>query len=130
MEWTTVKPKHKRNRSGSNDSEKIRLESSVFPNRKHKSGNDNIRNPRSIQGKPEHSNRKSDRTPVNKESVSDIPDNAYCNAIKKINMALAAFPQLKESGIWTKYRVNKRHKNKCYITLPKDHHKDNVTDIN
>ena len=31
--------------------------------------------------------------------------------------------------MWTKYRVNKRHKSKCYITLPKDHHKDNVTDI-
>ena len=45
------------------------------------------------------------------------------------NMVLAAFPQLKESGMWTKYRVNKRHKNKCYITLPKNHHKDNVTNI-
>ena len=45
------------------------------------------------------------------------------------NMVLAAFPRLKESGMWTKYRVNKRHKNKCYITLPKDHHKDNVTEI-
>ena len=42
-------------------------------------------------------------------------------------MVLAAFPRLKESGMWTKYRVNKRHKNKCYITLPKDHHRDNVT---
>ena len=53
----------------------------------------------------------------------------YFNDIKMENIVLAAFPQLKESGIWTKYRVEKRHKNKCYITLPKDHHKDNVTYI-
>ena len=45
------------------------------------------------------------------------------------NMVIAAFPRLKESGMWTKYRVNKRYKHKCYNTLPKDHHKDNVTDI-
>ena len=30
MEWTTVKPKHKRIRSGSSDSEKIRLETSAL----------------------------------------------------------------------------------------------------
>ena len=32
-------------------------------------------------------------------------------------MILAAFPRLKESGMWTKYRVNKRHKNKINVTL-------------
>ena len=45
------------------------------------------------------------------------------------NMVLAAFPRLKESGMWTKYRVNKKHRNKCYLTLPKDHHKENVSNI-
>ena len=45
------------------------------------------------------------------------------------NMILAAFPRLKESGMWTKYRVNKKHKNKRYVTLPKDHHKENVSNI-
>ena len=44
-------------------------------------------------------------------------------------MVLTAFPRLKETGMWTKYRVNKRHKKKCYITLPRDHHKDNVISI-
>ena len=44
-------------------------------------------------------------------------------------MILAACPRLKESGMWTKYRVNKRHKNKCYITFPKEHYNENVSDI-
>ena len=44
-------------------------------------------------------------------------------------MILAAFPRLKESGMWTKYRVNKRHKNKCYITFPKEHYNQNVSDV-
>ena len=74
-----------------------------------------------------------DRAPFNKDSVlviiSDIQDNTYSNALKMENMILAAFPRLKESGIWTKCRVNKKHKNKCYITLPKDHHKENVSNI-
>ena len=129
MEWTTIKPKHKRNRSGSNDSEKIRLETSVSANKKHKSNDENARKIRKTQTNSE----KVERTPLNKDSViviiSDIPDNTYFNSIKMENMVLAAFPRLRESGMWTKYRVNKRHKNKCYITLPKDHHKDNVTDI-
>ena len=129
MEWTTIKPKHKRSRSGSNDSEKIRLETSVSPNKKHKSNDENARKIRKTQTNSENV----ERTPLNKDSVlviiSDIPDNTYFNSIKMENMVLAAFPRLKESGMWTKYRVNKRHKNKCYITLPKDHHKDNVTDI-
>ena len=128
MEWTTIKPKHKRSRSGSNDSEKIRLETSVSPNKKHKSSDENVRKTRKTQANSDNV----ERTSLNKDSVlviiSDIPDNTYFNSIEMEHMVLAAFPRLKESGMWTKYRVNKRHKNKCYITLPKDHHKD-VTDI-
>ena len=45
------------------------------------------------------------------------------------NMILKAFPRLKETGMWTKYRINKRHKTKCYITLPKDHFEENVTKV-
>ena len=131
MEWPPV-TKNKRNRSCSNESVRTRLETSVSPNKKHKSdkSSENVRKNRVSQGK---SNGNSERTPLNKESVlviiSDIPDNTYFNAIKMENMILASFPRLKESGMWTKYRVNKRHKNKCYVTLPKDHHKDNVADI-
>ena len=32
------------------------------------------------------------------------------------NMILTAFPRLKEIGMWTKYRVNKKHERKCYVT--------------
>ena len=42
------------------------------------------------------------------------------------NMLLKAFPKIKEPGIWTQYRINKRHKNKCYVTLPKGHHNENT----
>ena len=133
MEWTTVKPKHKRTRSGSNESVRARLETSVSPNKKHKSEKGNVGKNKTMQVKSGQKTENYERTPLNKDSVlviiTDIPDNTYYNAIKMENMVLAAFPRLKESGMWTKYRVNKRHKNKCYITLPKDHHKDNVTDI-
>ena len=44
-------------------------------------------------------------------------------------MILKAFPRLKETGMWTKYRINKRHKTKCYVTLPKDHFEENVTKV-
>ena len=114
MEWQTVKPKGKRTRSNSNDSEKISVES-VSPNKKQKStdnktklatGNDNSRN----------------RKQLNKDSVliviTEIPENTYFNSIKMENMILNAFPRLKENGMWTKYRINKRHQFKCYITLP------------
>ena len=37
MEWTTVRPRGKRTRSNSNDSEKIRVELTVFHNKKQKS---------------------------------------------------------------------------------------------
>ena len=41
MEWTTVKPKNKRVRLNSNDSEKINLEITVSPNKKQKSARQN-----------------------------------------------------------------------------------------
>ena len=142
MEWTTVRHKTKRGRSGSHDSEKINLDITVSPSKKHKIDNQksNEGQGQSQSGQVRRKTRKTqasseniERTPLIKDSVlviiSDIPDNTYFNSIKMENMVLAAFPRLKESGMWTKYRVNKRHKNKCYITLPKDHHKDNVTDI-
>ena len=133
MEWTTVKPKQKRRRSGSNDSDsdRTRLETSGSPNKKHKSLKESVGKNKTKQVKTGNKTENSERTPLNKDSVlviiSEILDNTYYNAIKMENMVLAAFPRLKESGMWTKYRVNKRHKNKCYITLPKDHHRDNVT---
>ena len=37
MDWTTVRPKGKRTRSNSNDSEKINVELQVSPNKKQKS---------------------------------------------------------------------------------------------
>ena len=135
MEWTTVKPKQKRSRSGSNDSDsdRTRLETSASPNKKHKSLKESVGKNKTKQVKSGNKSENSERTPLNKDSVlviiSEIPDNTYYNAIKMENMVLAAFPRLKESGMWTKYRVNKRHKNRCYITLPKDHHKDNIINI-
>ena len=45
------------------------------------------------------------------------------------NIILKAFPRLKETGTWTKYRISKRHKTKCYVTLPKDHFEENVTKV-
>ena len=115
MDWTTVRPKGKRTRSNSNDSEKINVELQVSPNKKQKStdnktklatGNDNSRN----------------RKQLNKDSVliviTEIPENMYFNSIKMENMILNAFPRLKENGMWTKYRINKSHQCKCYITLP------------
>ena len=67
MEWTTVKPKNKRVRSNSNDSEKINLEITVSPNKKQKSARQN-----------------------NKDSVlvaiTEIPENTYFNSIKMENM--------------------------------------------
>ena len=102
MELTTVRHKNKRTRSGSNNAEKIDVEVTVSPNKK------------------------------SKKSIGQwtkIPDDTYFNAIKMENMILKAFPRLKETGMWTKYRINKRHKTKCYITLPKDHFEENVTKV-
>ena len=45
------------------------------------------------------------------------------------NMILNLCPKLKETGMWTKYRINKRHQCKCYLTLPKDHFSENVSEV-
>ena len=45
------------------------------------------------------------------------------------NMILNSFPKLKETGMWTKYRVNKRHQGKCCVTLPKYHFNENVSEV-
>ena len=101
MEWTTVKPKHKRNRSGSDDSEKIRFETSVSPNKKHKSGSDNVVKNGTNQEKTGRKAVNYDRAPMNKDSVlviiSDIQDNTYLNAIKMENMILAKLVPLAPS---------------------------------
>ena len=73
------------------------------------------------------------RNALSKDSVlvtiTDIPENTYFNSIKMENMILNSFPKLKETGMWTKYRVNKRHQGKCYVTLPKDHFNENVSEV-
>ena len=126
MDWTTVRPKGKRARTNSNDSEKIRVELPVSPNKKQKSSD----NKSSLAtGNDSTKSRKQ----LNKDSVliviTEIPENTYFNSIKMENMILKAFPRLKENGMWTKYRINKRHQCKCYVTLPLDHLNDNVTEI-
>ena len=148
MEWTTVKPKNKRVRLNSNDSEKINLEITVSPNKKQKSarqnndvkttGNENTNNTRK-QGQghlDQNTKTKSgirNRDALNKDSVlvaiTEIPENTYFNSIKMENMILNSFPKLKETGMWTKYRVNKRHQGKCYVTLPKDRFNENVSEV-
>ena len=148
MEWTTVRPKNKRVRSNSNNSEKINLEITVSPNKKQKSarqnndvkttGNGNTNNTRK-QGQghlDQNTKTKSgirNRDALNKDSVlvaiTEIPENTYFNSIKMENMILNSFPKLKETGMWTKYRVNKRHQGKCYVTLPKDHFNENVSEV-
>ena len=148
MEWTTVRPKNKRVRSNSNDSEKINLEITVSPNKKQKSarqnndvkttGNGNTNNTRK-QGQghlDQNTKTKSgirNRDALNKDSVlvaiTEIPENTYFNSIKMENMILNSFPKLKETGMWTKYRVNKKHQGKCYVTLPNDHFNENVSEV-
>ena len=74
-----------------------------------------------------------DRNELNKDSVpvvvTEIKEDTYFNAIKMENMILKAFPRLKETGMWIRCRINKRHKTKCYVTLPKDHFEENVTKV-
>ena len=134
MEWTTVRSSNKRSRSrtGSNDIEKINLETTVSPSKKHKTTDNKVQGQSGqYQGKPGPINK--NRNELNKDSVlivvTEIPDNTYFNAIRMENMILKAFPRIKETGIWRKYRINKRHKNKCYVTLPKDHFEDNVPNV-
>ena len=61
------------------------------------------------------------RNALSKDSVlvaiTEIPENTYFNSIKMENMILNLCPKLKETGMWTKYRINKRHQCKCYLTL-------------
>ena len=146
MEWTTVRPKNKRVRSNSNDSENIKLDITVSPSKKQKShnkdvkttGNGNANNSRKqVQGHSDQNTKTKsgirNRDALNKDSVlvaiTEIPENTYFNSIKMENMILNSFPKLKETGMWTKYRVNKRHHCKCYVTLPKDHLNENVTTL-
>ena len=132
---TTVRHKNKRTRSGSNDSEKINLNVTVSPNKKSKksSATATTDNERKLETKSGRKPRNNDRNELNKDSVlvvvTEIPDDTYFNAIKMEYMILKAFPRLKETGMWTKYRINKRHKTKCYVTLPKDHFEENVTKV-
>ena len=149
MEWTTVRPKNKRVRSNSNDSEKINLEITVSPNKNKKStrhynndvkttGNGNTNNSRKqVQGHSDKNTKTKsgirNRGALNKDSVlvaiTEIPENTYFNSIKMENMILNSFPKLKETGMWTKYRINKRHQCKGYVTLPMDHFNENVTEV-
>ena len=148
MEWTTVKPKNKRVRSNSNESEKI-VDITVSPNKKQKSNRPNNKDDKSNGNKNDDSYRKQGqgqsgqntrikpeirtRNALSKDSVlvtiTEIPENTYFNSIKMENMILNSFPKLKETGMWTKYRVNKRHQGKCYVTLPKDHFNENVSEV-
>ena len=147
MEWTTVKPKNKRVRSNSNDSEKI-IDTTVSPSKKQKStrpnnkddkstGNKNTDNRKQGHGQSGQNTRTKPeirtRNALSKDSVlvtiTEIPENTYFNSIKMENMILNSFPKLKETGMWTKYRVNKRHQGKCYVTLPKDHFNENVSEV-
>ena len=135
MDWTTVRHKNKRTRTGSNDAEKINLDVTVSPNKKSKksSATATTDNEQKLETKSGRKPRNNDRNELNKDSVlvvvTEIPDDTYFNAIKMENMILKAFPRLKETGMWTKYRINKRHKTKCYVTLPKDHFEENVTKV-
>ena len=146
MEWTTVRPKNKRVRSNSNESENIKLDATVSPSKKQKShnkdvkttGNGNVSNTRKqVQGHSDQNTKTKtgirNRDALNKDSVlvaiTEIPENTYFNSIKMENMILNSFPKLKETGMWTKYRINKRHQCKCYVTLPKDHFNENVSEV-
>ena len=147
MEWTTVKPKNKRVRSNSNDSEKINLDITVSPSKKQKStrptnkdvkptGNRNNDNNRKQGRGQSDQNTKSGirtRNAISKDSVlvaiTEIPENTYFNSNKMENMIMNSFPKLKETGMWTEYRINKRYQCKCYVTLPKDHFNENVSEV-
>ena len=104
MEWTTVRPRNKRVRSNSNDSEKINLEITVSPNNKKNllgpttkmSELPEMENRKQGQGQSDQNTRtKSEirtRNALSKDSVlvaiTEIPENAYFNSIKMENMIL------------------------------------------
>ena len=134
MEWTTVRRKNKRVRSNSNDSEKIKLDITVSPSKKQKShnkdikttGNGNANNSKKqVQGHSDQNTKTKsgirNRDALNKDSVlvaiTEIPKNTYFNSIKMENMILNLFPKLKETGMWTKYRINPNIKHKFYPIL-------------
>ena len=120
MEWTTVKPKNERVRSNSNDSEKIKLDITVSPSKKQKSHNKDVKTTgngiteKQGQGQSgQNARTKSgirNRNALNKDSVlvviTEILENTYLNSIKMENVILDSFPKLKETGMWTKYRIN------------------------
>ena len=121
----------------------------MSPNKKQKSNRPNNKDDKSNGNKNDDSYRKQGqgqsgqntrtkpeirtRNALSKDSVlvtiTEIPENTYFNSIKMENMILNSFPKLKETGMWTKYRVNKRHQGKCYVTLPKDHFNENVSEV-
>ena len=101
----------------------------MSPNKKQKSNRPNNKDDKSNENKNDDSYRKQGqgqsgqntrtkpeirtRNALSKDSVlvtiTEIPENTYFNSIKMENMILNSFPKLKETGMWTKYRVNKRH---------------------
>ena len=149
MEWTTVKPKNKRVWSNSNDSEKINPDITVSRSKKQKSTRPNIKDVKPTGNRNNDNNRKqsqgqSDQNTKTKSGIRvrnalirdsvlvaiiEIPENTYPNSTKMENMILNSFPKLKETGMWTKYRINKRHQCKCYVTLPKDHLNENISEV-
>ena len=125
------------------------MDTTVSPSKKQKSTRPNNKDDKSTGNKNNDNTRKqgqgqSDqntkaksgirtRNALSKDSVlvaiTEIPENTYFNSIKMENMILNSFPKLKETGMWTKCRVNKRHQGKCYVTLPKDHFNENVSEV-
>ena len=107
MEWTTVKPKNKRVRSNSNDSEKI-IDITVSPSKKQKSNrpnnkddksngyknNDNYRTQgqgqsgQNTRTKPEIRTKNAFGKDSVLVAITEIPENTYINSIKMENMIL------------------------------------------
>ena len=69
MDWTTVRHKNKRTRSGSNDAEKINLEVTVSPNKKSKKSSVTTDNGHKLETKSDRKPRNNDRNELNKDSV-------------------------------------------------------------
>ena len=69
MDWTTVRHKNKRTRSGSNDAEKIDLDVTVSPNKKSKKSSATTDNGQKLDTKSVRKPRNNDRNELNKDSV-------------------------------------------------------------
>ena len=91
-------------------------------------GNGNANNSRKqVQGHSDQNTKTKsgirNRDAINKDSVlvaiTEIPENTYFNSIKMENMILNSFPKLKETGMWTKYRVNKRLQCSAMLHYPR-----------